>query len=313
MSQESLLQHYRFRNIEATLLHRHRSPHTPAKTIPLARLLKWMQGTAALHIDPQHSLRISKCTTTTAMFKVSKAIGRNKSTETRMASTVPMSEYTLQLYHGSTLTDSRPYVSPRAAWTGNSNVARGVTPPPNTMAIDPVELPVQYTPREHELHSSSPPKVQPEGHRRNQSSADDYYEDVDPRFAPDLPNSALPQTNTLPHALMPGQPNMGPSQQHHIDPSRSYESFQEGQDGLISPAASDLSNMTSISQRGVNPNWRPQDGSRPGHLSVPGRRPAPPQQQRDMVLNSNPDFELPGGHGGARGSPMPNVPHGQAF
>ncbi len=99
----------------------------------------------------------------------------------------------------------------------------------------------------------------------------------------------------------------------HIDPSGSYESFHEGQDGLISPAASDHSNMTSISQRGVNPNWRPQDGVRPAHLGVPSRRPAPPQQQRDMLLNSNPDFELPGGPGGARGPAMPIIQHGQAF
>lgn len=94
-----------------------------------------------------------------------------------------------------------------------------------------------------------------------------------------------------------------------VDPNSSYESFQDGQqDGLISPAASDHSNMTSISQRGVNPNWRPQDGQRFGpsgqaNLGVPGR--VPVQQQRDMLLNSNPDFELPP-H--ARG---PMIPRGQ--
>ena len=63
----------------------------------------------------------------------------------------------------------------------------------------------------------------------------------------------------------------------------------------MSPA-SDNSNMTSISQRGVNPNWRPGQAS----LGVPGRREQQrqqQQQQRDMLLSSNPDFELPGGSG----------------
>lgn len=121
---------------------------------------------------------------------------------------------------------------------------------------------------------------------------------------------------------MPGLSDAGPSQHHpvhptiDIDPSRSYESFQGDQDGLISPAASDHSNMTSISQRGVNPNWRPQDALRPGqvNLGVPTRRPAPPQQQqRDLLLNSNPDFELHAGPRGARDPAMPMIQHGQAF
>ena len=103
---------------------------------------------------------------------------------------------------------------------------------------------------------------------------------------------------------MPGisqAPSDLPQAQHPtietMDPSSSYEELQDGQ---MSPA----SDMTSISQRGVNPNWRPgmegAGGQRSGqaNLGVPGRREQRhQQQQRDMLLSSNPDFELPGGSG----------------
>jgi len=83
----------------------------------------------------------------------------------------------------------------------------------------------------------------------------------------------------------------------HVDPSSSYEDFQDGQ---MSPAESEHSNMTSISQRGVNPNWRPDSGHRPGqpNLGVPGRRPSQP-------LHSNSNYEIPPG--------IPAIQHGQAF
>ena len=168
------------------------------------------------------------------------------------------------------------------------------------------------------------------GHRRNQSSADNYYEDVDPRFVvPSPPIDSRLQTQqtqqiqsstTVPSSLMPGIASSGPRQERPvqsvqpaietIDPSSSYESIQDGQ---RSPG-SENSNMTSISQRGVNPNWRPPpDQQRPGqaHLGVPGRRPV--QQQRDVLFNSNPDFEVPGGARSGRGPPPLQEQHGQAF
>lgn len=89
-----------------------------------------------------------------------------------------------------------------------------------------------------------------------------------------------------------------------LDRNSSTSSLPEG---ARSPAASDTSHYTSVSQRGINPNW---DGP---------RAPPPPlllqqQQQRrgpgrdDIVLGGNPDFSLPGvgppgrgGRGGFRG------------
>jgi hypothetical protein len=92
-------------------------------------------------------------------------------------------------------------------------------------------------------------------------------------------------------------------------------------------AASDRSNFTSVSQRGINPRWRPDmppvpgggggggpQGYRGGGPPVPlpqsSRRPHVQQKQarQDMLLMDNPDFALgpasrsqrgPGGAGGA--------------
>lgn len=97
-----------------------------------------------------------------------------------------------------------------------------------------------------------------------------YYEDVDPRFD---------QTaHTPPHHQTPPPP---PLQLQEVD----YEDMRAGASGTRSPAESEHSNFTSISQRGVNPQWSPQP-------PMPQRRPV--QQRHDMILD-NPDFKLPGG------------------
>ena len=189
-------------------------------------------------------------------------------------------------------------------------------PPSNTTALDPhtmgpVELPVQSTLRKDSRSSPS--------HARNAS--DNYYEDVAPRFASPSPppgdtrhlTQQTQQTTSsaaVPSSLMPGiaQKTPGyPVVEHRgeiVDPTESYDDLPEGQQ---SPA-SDHSNMTSISQRGVNPNWRPGSTDLQGNLAVPPRRAV--QQQRDMLLNTNPDFELNARGGG--GGRMP-AGMGQAF
>ena len=93
-----------------------------------------------------------------------------------------------------------------------------------------------------------------------------------------------------------------------IDPSESYDALPEGQ---RSPA-SDHSEMTSISQRGVNPNWRPGSTDVLGRLEVPQRRMQQQQQQRDVLLNTNPNFELRS-HGATGGRMPPPAGMGQAF
>ncbi|KAF4902138.1 pH-response regulator protein palI/prr-5 [Colletotrichum fructicola] len=112
-----------------------------------------------------------------------------------------------------------------------------------------------------------------------QPTASDYYEDVDPRFA-DAPAPA-------PAAGRAGPP---PALQVPLSVPNMYDLDTHEGAGARSPGAeSDRSNFTSISQRGINPRWNPPAPYGQG----PPRRP-PQQRRQDMLLNNNPDFELPG-------------------
>ncbi len=135
---------------------------------------------------------------------------------------------------------------------------------------------------------------------RAPSASDNYVEDIDPQF----------EATTIPTSLMPGPPPPDqtatpPPSNSYLQPSRSFQSDHYGgssdsaNDEQRSPSASDSSHYTSVSQRGVNPNWRPPPGS--------AQRPPPGPSRNDMVLNANPDFTLPvagpgrGGRGVYRG------------
>jgi hypothetical protein len=136
-----------------------------------------------------------------------------------------------------------------------------------------------------ELHSSPG--------RRRINSGDNYFEDVDPRFAE--PPPAL-----VPGPITTGYTAHGPSNGNlragGLDGNNSYEDIQEG---ARSPAESDRSNFTSVSQREVNPRW---NGGPGGYgPPMPNRRPVNGPQRNDILLNSNPDFQLPGGRGGRGG------------
>ena len=183
---------------------------------------------------------------------------------------------------------SSPYVPARAGWD-----QRGPPVDPNhpqgPANVSPVELPTSS-------HSSP-------NHRRV-SSGDHYYEDVDPRFAESDP-SVLPSSSVLPAALTPGGGMQVPPHggNGYLQPSNSYDDIQEG---AQSPAASETSHFTSVSQRGVNPNWGPPPG-------MPMRKPV--NRERDVILGNNPDFEIPsasrGGRPGGRGGRMPGqIPPG---
>ena len=99
-------------------------------------------------------------------------------------------------------------------------------------------------------------------------NSNNYYEEVDARFAgPPRPNNLAPPADA------------------------EYDGMRGG--GARSPAESERSNFTSISQRGVNSRWNPNHPPMPGPL----RRPVQQQQQRQDLLLNNPDFQLPGGRG----------------
>jgi hypothetical protein len=162
------------------------------------------------------------------------------------------------------------------------------------------------------LPLSRPAELPGQATHRRVNSGDNYYEDVDPQFAEPRVIAASPS----PPALAPGydpnngaQPNLRSLQPvGGLDGKSSYEDLQSGS---RSPAGSDRSNFTSVSQRGVNPRWN----GGPGYAPMP-RRPVP--QQQDILLNTNPDFQLPGsrgGRGGGRGGrgPSPALVPGSAY
>ncbi|TAQ85216.1 hypothetical protein B7494_g6445 [Chlorociboria aeruginascens] len=165
-----------------------------------------------------------------------------------------------------------PYVPPRQVW------AEGRSSP-----LNPNSGPTGLS------------NVPPAAHKRS-ASGEIYYEDVDPRFA-EPPASRHP--SLAPGPLAPGSNNNSSNNLNvaaavGLDGNHSAEDIQSGS---RSPAESDRSNFTSVSQRGVNPRW---NGGPAGYEPPVPRRPVG-SQRNDVLLASNPDFELPGGRGGRGG------------
>ncbi|KAH8703507.1 SUR7/PalI family-domain-containing protein [Talaromyces proteolyticus] len=166
---------------------------------------------------------------------------------------------------------SEPYVPPRSAWSNNRAMA-----------------------------SSQPRDINtnPTQHMRS-GSGDHYFEDVEPRFA-EVPTAGGSggSGSAVPSALMAGRPA------GEIPPQSSSLNIPGEQpmgEPPRSPAVSDISHtshFTSISERPINPHWQP-----PSPPPVPSNlRSAPQPRVQDMVLQGNPDFELPvaAGRGGPR-------------
>lgn len=198
------------------------------------------------------------------------------------------------------------YVPPRAAWTGAHHAASIDPDQPSRRIQSPVELPSSHSNVGGTDGAYSPSRNRHNNRPRVSSGGSDlYYEDVSPRFAND-PEPRV-QQRAVPALLTPG-PRQPPAPLRQVPGANgemipltsSYENLQEG---ARSPAESETSNFTSVSQRGVNPNWRPQDG--PGAfntgLGPPRRIQQQTQMRRDMMLTNNPDFEIPGLAGSARG------------
>ncbi|RDW67676.1 hypothetical protein BP6252_09072 [Coleophoma cylindrospora] len=173
-----------------------------------------------------------------------------------------------------------PYVPPRAAWGDRGPPGRQGSP-----------LGREGSPLNPAQQTAGLPNI----HRR--SNSDNYYEDVDPRFAeaPMDPNhpSLVPTALHPPYGAPPGN-DIRTTTVGGLDGNRSYEDIQEG---ARSPAESERSTFTSVSQRGINPRWNGPNGG--GYGAPVPRRPV--QRPDDLLLNSNPDFQLPGGRGGKVG------------
>lgn len=147
------------------------------------------------------------------------------------------------------------YVPPRAEWNEGSGRNSPRAPSP------------------YDVHNRTAAEL-PAGRGTPSGPRGGYYEDVDPRFASNTP----PEMN---NQLAPP-----------VDPI--YEDIHLNNPGARSPADSDRSNFTSISQRGVNPRWNPNPPPMPYQQGPPTRRPVRQQQQRQDMLLDNPDFQLPG-------------------
>jgi hypothetical protein len=198
------------------------------------------------------------------------------------------------------------YVPPRAAWTGAHHAATFDSNSTSRRMQSPVELSSSQSNVVGMDGAYSPPRNRQNSRPRISSGGSDlYYEDVNPRFAND-PEPQMSQ-QPVPSLLTPG-PRHPPAPLRQVPGpngeliplNSSYENLQEG---ARSPAESDTSNFTSVSQRGVNPNWRPQDGAGAFNtgLGPPRRIQQQTQMRRDMMLTNNPDFEIPGLAGPARG------------
>lgn len=156
------------------------------------------------------------------------------------------------------LTESRSYVPPRAGWGAD-------------LRVGPSPSPVH-------AYGARSMNRSPQTHVRSNSG--DYYEDNDPRFA--NRNESAVGNPRLPTALTPG--------------NNGEQKLTEGlAEEPSSPTTSDISHFTSISERPINPRWRPP--------------PLPAQQKRDVLLENNPDFDLRAGagRGGGAGSRMPPI------
>lgn len=227
--------------------------------------------------------------------------------------------------------------------TANSGYAQASS---NALPLSPV----QASPR-------SPTGNAPRQPLHARTGSENYYEDVDPRFAHDVqpPTETgepdLDQHTALPSSLMPGQSNYRhPSPMSRLHPNFSNNnaggaptgmgmtmgepstststlerdnSLENIAEGARSPAGSENSHFTSVSQRGINPNWRPPMGQGPmGGMGGMGSTASAQQRRReDVVLAANPDFSLPGmnvggagrgGRGGFRGGRGGGVPRGGA-
>jgi hypothetical protein len=176
------------------------------------------------------------------------------------------------------------YVPPRQNWTRNTNAIPGHLAH-DQVTVQPVELPT--------TNSAVGSYRAPSRPRINSGGSDVYYEDVDPRFAAESDPAPPVQQRGAP---MPASLAPGAAHGMHDVPLASSGSYED-LPGARSPAESETSNFTSVSQRGVNPNWKPGGpgdtaGQYPPHAM---RKPmqAQVQERRDVLLGNNPDFELP--------------------
>jgi hypothetical protein len=178
-----------------------------------------------------------------------------------------------------TLTPSSQYIPARSAW---GNTPRHGTPPVNTnIPQAPIagrnRSPIELATTGHSpVRSQQGPPHSP-SHRR--ASSDNYYEDVDPRFSdPAPPESNNPAAIAAGRVTNPPDPYAQPGAQQNINQTNNTNFSrtmspprQNTGNSSLAPQRQPLeqsnsydsegSNLASVSQRGVNPQWRPGMGN----------------------------------------------------
>ncbi|KLU91818.1 pH-response regulator protein palI/RIM9 [Magnaporthiopsis poae ATCC 64411] len=176
------------------------------------------------------------------------------------------------------------YVPPRAGWNDAGGSATPRVPSPLHVA------------RQNSPGAAPGPNSGPPGHASADGGA--YYEDIDPRFAHSAGTTVV--------AAQPGRPTPPPIQVHN-----GAVGLDDIPPGQRSPAESERSNFTSVSQRSINPRWNPPPPTlMPGYGAgpTPQRRPGLQPSRSDMMLHTNPDFALPTIGARARGAnPLPHL------
>lgn len=200
-----------------------------------------------------------------------------------------MSSSTLRLGHTDNTARS-DYIPPRSGWNngGGSN------------------SPNYSRPTLHAVDNSNPINPDIESARRPRATSSVYYEDVAPSFSnpPPQPPPMTHDPNMLPRSLTAG------NQSHHQNgrqPSASHENNPPPPDtsGPRSPTGSEISHFTSVSQRGVNPRWHDNSDNLeklPAHNEFGknqqqrgmGKSGGNGIRNRDVLLQTNPDFAIPG-------------------
>lgn len=218
------------------------------------------------------------------------------------------------------------------------------TSPTHNHTASPIELPTAASQPTSPTSPTDPNHVHPALRTRSHTASETYYEDVDPRFASDDPTSTIgplppadastsaPRQISEPripsyiarqrHLLNPGTGSTTSS--FYADPNAPMDpaDMENGDDDNAasrarSPAASETSNFTSVSQRGINPNWRPVGAPPPGAAynngsqftsrggggaGGAGGRWKGEAMSNLSILEANPDFMLPGVGGRGRGA-----------
>ncbi|TQS36896.1 hypothetical protein Golomagni_02645 [Golovinomyces magnicellulatus] len=220
---------------------------------------------------------------------------------------------------------------PRFDNTGDSNLPPiGMRPPdqaqPRYNAYSPVVAPFYSTYNPENRNSPYPvaetPPPLPMGSNGPLFNELSNYREASPRNIPQRPWSPSASSSNYESSLQYSKSQSATPAPFAPQPIKIIPGFQTGiplekdadldyfNAGPRSPADSEMSSFTSISQRDVNPKWKAENNNEPPRKAMFHER-TEMKQQHDILFQANPDFTIPVGRGG-RGMPRGSaVPRGR--